>query len=238
MKISVVMPAYNEAANIEETICKCFETLSLLTDDAEVVVTNDGSRDETGAVLAEMKTRYPRLVVIENNPNQGYGAALGRAIYSSTGDVVISLDSDGQFDISDTRDLLPLLKDDVDIVAGYRKAKKDSVFKVLADRIMNLMIRLMFNVRYKDTNCALKLYKGDVIRSMHLEARGFQLPTEIILKAHASGLNVIESPVNHQERSGGQSSLAPIKTGWQMFIFLLYLRRKIKLYRCGVLRSL
>ncbi|MCD4652407.1 glycosyltransferase family 2 protein [bacterium] len=238
MKISVVMPAYNEAANIENTVSYCFDVLTGLSDEVEVVVTNDGSKDETGTILGKLKSKYPGLVVLENNPNQGYGAALTKAFYASTGDVVVSLDSDGQFDIADTKEMLPLLTGDVDIVSGYRKAKKDSLFKIVADRIMNRMIRIMFGVSDKDTNCALKLYKGEVIRSMNLEARGFQLPTEIVLKAHATGLKVIEAPVNHQARPGGQSSLAPIKTGWSMFVFLLYLRRKISLYRSGVLRSL
>lgn len=238
MKISAVMPAYNEAENIESTVRTCFRVLGDLADDVEVVVTNDGSRDATGDILSRLKQEFPGLVVRQNSPNQGYGAAVWGAIQSTTGDFVVSLDSDGQFDISDTAALLSAMDADTSIVTGYRKAKKDSAFKVLADRIMNRIIRLMFRVDFKDTNCALKLYRGEVIRKMNLEARGFQLPTEIVLKCHALRIPIKEIPVNHTHRPGGQSSLAPFKTGWRMMIFLLFLRRKISLYNNGVLRSL
>lgn len=238
MKISAVMPAYNEADTIEKTIRYCFRELSRISDDVEVVVTNDGSSDNTAAILGTLQETFPGLVVEHNEPNQGYGAAMTRAIAASNGDRIVSIDSDGQFDIADVKDMIPLLEDDIRIVTGYRKAKQDSLFKVFADRIMNRIIRMMFKVSFKDTNCALKLMDGPFIRSMNLEARGFQLPTEIVLKAGALGHNIRECPVNHYPREGGASSLAPFRTGWQMLMFLCYLRRKIRLYKRGVLRSL
>ncbi|HPQ41265.1 MAG TPA: glycosyltransferase family 2 protein [bacterium] len=238
MKISAVMPAYNEAETIEKTVRYCFRVLAEYAEDVEVVVTNDGSRDDTGRILERLTAEFPGLVVGHNSPNRGYGDAMTRAIEVSTGDIIVTIDSDGQFDIADIREMLPMLQDPCRIVTGYRRAKKDSFIKVVADRVMNRIIRIMFKVSFKDTNCALKIMNGPMIRSMILEARGFQLPTEIVLKADALGFTVTESPVNHYPREGGASSLAPFRTGWQMLTFLLYLRRKIRLYLKGVLRSL
>ncbi|MBN1878568.1 glycosyltransferase family 2 protein [bacterium] len=238
MRLSVVMPAYNEAQNIEKMVRRCFDVISGLTSDVEVVVTNDGSKDRTGDILYALQTEYPGLKVETNHPNQGYGAALARAIRASTGDIVITIDSDGQFDISDVSEMLPRFTESTVVLSGYRKTKQDAWIKVIGDRIMNRLIRLMFGVSYRDTNCALKLLNGPVIRKMQFEASGFQLPTEIVLKAHALGLIVTETAVNHAVRSGGRSSLAPFRTAWQMLIFLIYLKRKIALYKQGVIRSL
>ncbi|MBN1297818.1 glycosyltransferase family 2 protein [bacterium] len=238
MKLSAVMPAFNEAETIEKTVRYCFEVLRDCADISEVVVTNDGSRDATGEILLRLQQEFPDLVVITHSPNQGYGAALARAMDTASGDIIVSLDSDGQFDIADIRDMLPFFSDDVAILTGYRQGKKDSLLKVFADRVMNRMIRILFSVSYRDTNCALKLYRGALLHTLPLEARGFQLPTEIVLKAHALGWVIRECPVRHYPRAGGQSSLAPFRTAWRMLVFLAYLRRKITLYKKGIIRSL
>jgi glycosyltransferase involved in cell wall biosynthesis len=238
MRISVVMPAYNEEKNIEKTVRYCFETLGAMTDDSEVVVIDDGSKDKTGEILKTLQNEFSGLKTATNKPNQGYGAALARAIKASSGDIVVTIDSDGQFDIEDARRMLSVFDEASDMLTGYRTDKKDSVVKVVGDRIMNRLIRLMFRVPYKDTNCALKIFRGELVRSMTLEATGFQLPTEIVLKGHAFGWKILEMPVTHIERKEGSSSLAPLKTAWQMMVFLVYLRKKIALFKKGILRSL
>ena len=154
------MPAYNEEDTIEQTVRLCFDTLAAFPGNHEVVVTNDGSRDNTGQILMRLQQEFPLLVVAQNNPNQGYGAALAKAIECSTGDLVVSMDSDGQFDITELDRLLSGFGEDTDILTGFREAKQDSYVKVYGDRIMNLMIRLMFGVRYRDTNCAYKTIPG------------------------------------------------------------------------------
>ncbi len=238
MRISIVMPAYNEENNIKKTVSRCLDILSGIQGDHEVIIVNDGSRDDTGRILSEIVRDDNRVVVLENSPNQGYGAAMARAMMKSSGDIVVSIDSDGQFDIGDLPTLLPQFTSETDVLTGYRRMKKDTLFRVIGDRIMNLMIRCMFHVPFKDTNCALKLYRGSFLRSMNLEARGFQLPTEIVLKAHFMGKSVREAPVHHRLRAGGTSTLAPIKTAWQMFVFLLYLRIKASIYQHGIIGNL
>jgi glycosyltransferase involved in cell wall biosynthesis len=238
MRISVVMPAYNEEANIEKTVISCFEELARHTTDSEVVVTNDGSKDSTPVILTALSAKYPSLKIETNTPNQGYGAALIKAIHASTGDIVVSIDSDGQFLITDLAELLPFLDESTDIVAGYRRQKKDSFARVYADRIMNLLIKIMFGVPFKDTNCALKIYKGTIIRNMPLEATGFQIPTEVVLKANALGYKIKEAPVNHCPRSGGKSGLAPVVTAIRMFVFLIYLKLKLVLFKKRIIRGL
>ncbi len=238
MRISVVMPAYNEEDVIEATVRNCFTVFRQNNIIGEVVVCNDGSRDRTPAILERLKDEFSALVVITHSPNQGYGAALADAIGASTGDLVVTIDSDGQFDIGELPELLGQMSDGTDILTGYRRAKRDSFIKVFADRVMNRMIRCAFGTPLKDTNCAFKVCRGDRIRAMPLEARGFQIPTEIVLKAPLLGFTVLEAPVTHSPRRGGRSSLATFRTALSMLKFLLYLRIKFGLFRQRVIRSL
>jgi hypothetical protein len=113
--------------------------------------------------------------------------------------------------------------------------KKDSALRVAADRGMNLLVRLLFGTRLRDTNCAIKVVKGDVLRDLRIEARGYPTPTEICLRLEARGLRLGELGVTHRERAAGMSKLHPVRTAWSFFRFLLYLRTKLKLAQAGII---
>lgn len=239
MRISICMPAYNEEANIEKTVRDCFVNLANLNIEGEVVVTNDCSKDRTGEILAKLHTEFKNLVVITHkDKNEGYGRALRDAIGASQGEVVATIDSDGQFDIYELWKLMEKLDKNLDMVVGYRDRKKDSFMKVLADRILNLMVRMMFGVKVRDTNCAFKLIRGDLIRSLRIETNGYQTPTEILLKMYYRGSKFTQVAVSHKKREGGQSSLKFFKTSWNFTCYLFYMKHKVYLWRRGVLAEL
>jgi glycosyltransferase involved in cell wall biosynthesis len=202
----------------------------------EIVLCNDGSTDGTREVLERLRQRFSRLRVVNNPTNGGYGRALSCAIAASRGQYVATIDSDGQFDLSDALRLLDALeRGGYDAVTGWRQGKKDSAFRVLADRGMNLLVRIMFGARLRDTNCAIKVVKGDVLRGLRIEARGYPTPTEICLRLAARGCRLGEQGVTHRERAAGFSKLHPFRTAWSFWRFLLYLRRKLKLHRDGII---
>jgi len=237
-ELSIVMPAFNEEANIERTVTACFAALAQAKISGEVVVTNDGSRDRTGAILKKMLSRFPALRVVNHEANGGYGEALRDAILAAQGKFIVSIDSDGQFDIADMRLLICEQKKGFEVVTGYRTRKQDSPFKVFADRVLSMLVKMMFAVRFRDTNCALKLYSPGVIDKITIEARGYQVPTEILLKLNALGVKIGQVPVRHFPRQQGQSALHPWRTGWQMVIFLFYLRLKLSLFRKKIIKKL
>jgi hypothetical protein len=103
---------------------------------------------------------------------------------------------------------------------------------------LNLLVRSLFGVSLRDTNCALKLIRGDLARGLRIEARGYPTPTEITLKLMTLGAKTDEAPVSHAERIAGRSKLSVIPTSVSMLRFLLYLRGKIRLYEAGVLQAL
>jgi glycosyltransferase involved in cell wall biosynthesis len=239
MQVSICMPAYNEQDNIEKTIRDCMKALGDLNITGEVVITDDCSKDNTPKILAGLRSEFPNLVVVTHTgKNEGYGRALRDAIAASTGDLVVTIDSDGQFDILELGKLIEKMDTQTEMVVGYRMGKKDSFAKVIADRILNLMVRMMFGVKVRDTNCAFKLIRGDLIRNLRIETNGFQTPTEILLKLHYGGARFKQVGVTHRKREGGQSSLKFIKVSWDFTCYLFYLRHKVSLWRRGVLHQL
>src|SRR4029453_16864389 len=122
-----------------------------------------------------------------------------------------------------------------DGVTGRRIGKKDSALRGFADRCLNLMVRALFGIGLRDTNCALKVVRGDVLRGLPIEARGYPTPTEICVRLVARGYRLGEHGVRHLERTAGASKLHPVRTAWTFFRFLVYLRRKLKLHRAGII---
>lgn len=238
IELSVLAPVYNERDGIEAVLRHWVAVLAGLGLRAEIVLADDGSTDGTSAVLARLAAELPLLRVLSHPVNRGYGFALGSALAASRGDMVVTLDSDGQFDLADLPALLePYRARGLDFVTGYRVKKRDGVVRVLADRGLNLVVRSLFDTRLRDTNCAMKLIRGELARALTLEARGFPTPTEITLKLLAMGAKTDEAPVRHGERAFGQSKLRVLATSADTLRFLLYLRWRLRLYRAGVIQS-
>jgi glycosyltransferase involved in cell wall biosynthesis len=232
LRLSVAAPCFNEAESIEAVVATWDGILSAAPLSSEIVLCNDGSTDGSAAVLEQLGRRFPRLRVVSFEKNGGYGRALSAAIDATQGEFVATIDSDGQFDLADALVLLAELQArGFDCVTGYRLGKKDNLFRVGMDRGLNLLVRSMFGLRLRDTNCALKVAKGSVLRGLRIEARGYPTPTEIVVRLAARGFRVGEKGVAHLPRAGGASKLHPWRTAWSMFRFLFYLRGKLKLFR-------
>lgn len=238
VQVSVVAPCFDEAEGIEAVVRRWDHVLSAAPETSEIVVCDDGSRDATPTILARLASELPRLRVVRNETNGGYGRALSSAIAASRGAVVVTIDSDGQFDLADGLVLVRHLEaGGHGCVSGRRRKKADSALRVVADRGLNRMVRSLFEIDLDDTNCALKAVRGDLLRGMRLEARGFPTPTEIVVRLHAAGVSITELPVAHLERTAGASKLHPFRTAWQMTRFLFYLRARLRLLRDGILQA-
>jgi len=236
VRLSVAAPCYNEADSIEGVVTAWDEVLSRAPLASEIVLCNDGSTDASAAVLERLQARVPRLRVVSFDTNGGYGRALSAAIGATRGEYVATIDSDGQFDLADALALLAELESGGhDCVTGYRLGKKDNLFRVAMDRGLNLLVRRMFGVRLRDTNCALKVARGEVLRGLRIEARGYPTPTEIVVRLAARGCRIGEMGVAHLPRAGGASKLHPWRTAWSMLRFLVYLRGKLKLFRARII---
>ncbi|MFK7989601.1 MAG: glycosyltransferase family 2 protein [Sandaracinaceae bacterium] len=234
--ISVVAPCFDEAEGIEAIVRAWDSLLGQQAYPSEIVLCDDGSTDATPEILARLTAELPRLVVVTLARNAGYGRALSTAIQTSVGAVVVTLDSDGQFDLADGLELARHLEEGgFDCVTGARRKKRDSVIKVAADRGLNRLVRGMFGVPFSDTNCALKAARGELLRTLRIEARGYPTPTEVVLRLDARGARIGERPVSHHPRVAGQSKLRPFRTAWAMARYLLYLRARLSLHRARII---
>jgi glycosyltransferase involved in cell wall biosynthesis len=230
--LSVVAPVYNEKDVIEQVVRYWLEVLEKDSITYEIVLGDGGSNDGTLEILQSLSDQYPNLRITHAPQPSGYGNALFSAIYGSKGQYVVMLDSDGQFDLADYRELLEKVKaGNLDTVTGFRIRKQDSFIRYFADRVLNVIVRVIFWINQKDTNCALKVFKGDIIRDMHIEARAWPTPTEIMIRLKARGCKVGEVPIQHHRREGGETKLRVFKTGFEFFVFLIYMRLKLRLYK-------
>lgn len=236
--LSVVAPVFNEEENIETVLRYWNQVLDSAEFISEIVITNDGSKDKTHDILAALQKDIPRLKVIEHEINGGYGRALSSSITNSSGKWVATIDSDGQFDLKEYELLLDKAQsENLDGVTGFRKQKQDDFIRVFGDRVLNKIVRFMFNANFRDTNCALKLIKGSLIRTLKLEARGYPTPTEIVIKLLVLGARLGEVGITHSEREGGLSKLTPFATGINFLKFLFFLKLKIRLYNKKILTA-
>lgn len=238
IQVSLAAPAYNEEAGIANVVREWQAVLSQSNIRYEIVICNDGSKDQTAAVLSQLSSEVPSLRTVGGAVNKGYGHALSTAIAACRGNYIATIDSDGQFDPVAIVDFLRSAEqNNLDGVVGYRDRKRDSLLRVLADRALNLLVRVAFGSKLRDTNCALKLIRREILQALPLEATGFPLPTEVCIRLEVQGPRLMESPVRHRERLAGESKLKVWSTGWKMGWFLVYLRLRLALYRARVLRS-
>jgi glycosyltransferase involved in cell wall biosynthesis len=236
--VSIVMPAYNEAGNIEKTVTDCVDMLQREQIPGEVIVTNDGSTDDTLSILKKLKERYENFRYIDLEQNLGYGGALSHAIDQSRGTYVVTNDSDGQFDIGDVPRLLEKIQEGYDCVTGYRAKKKDTLPRVFANWGYNMLVKMLCGINFRDAQCALKIFKGDIIRELPMEARGFTFPTETLIKLNYQGCGMAEIPITHHFREAGESKVKFFRTVRIMFTFLLYIRFKLALHKSKVIYRL
>jgi glycosyltransferase involved in cell wall biosynthesis len=215
-KISLVLPAHNEEPNIRAVVEEASRVLPTAFSDYEVIVVNDGSKDRTLEIAQALASENPHVRVVNHPVNKGYGAALTSGFNAATGDFIMFMDSDRQFDINDIHRLTPYVED-YDIVAGYRIKRNDPAHRLLNAKIFGLAVRLLFDINIKDIDCAFKVMRSDVLRGINLESPGALINTEILAKAKVQGCSLTQVGVNHYPRLEGEQSGASIKVVFRAF---------------------
>ena len=201
--ISVVLPAYNEEANVPRTVANVVEALAGLCDDYEIIVVDDGSRDRTAEVTLAMAEKYPQLRLVQHEVNKGYGAAVYTGFTSARKELVFMTDSDAQFDVREIRRLLPLL-DKADLAIGYRAPRRDPWHRLLYARGWNLLITLFFGYVARDVDCAFKLFRREILDDFKVESMGATFSTEFLVRAKRTGHRISEVGVTHLPRRAGK----------------------------------
>jgi len=220
--LSVILPAYNEEALIAYTISTILLALSTWMQDFEVIVVNDGSKDRTGEIVADLATYDQRIRLINHPIHSGYGAALISGFESVTKELAFFMDSDGQFDIGDLAHFLPLIQE-YDAVLGYRIDRQDTWMRKLNTWGWKQLVRFIFGIHVRDIDCAFKLFRAEFFRTHRLETRGAMINAEIVYKLVRAGYTYTEVGVHHLPRRAVKATEANltviVRALYEMFMF-------------------
>jgi glycosyltransferase involved in cell wall biosynthesis len=225
--LSVVLPAWNEEAVIVRTVEAVVQTLSQLAPDYEVIVVDDGSQDRTGEIADALAAANPRIRVVHNRPNLGYGGALIAGFNAVHQELTFFMDADGQFDIRDLAHLLAQIER-YDAVLGYRQHRQDPWPRKVNAWGWKLLMLLLFGLRVRDIDCAFKLYPTALVRRVNVQAQGAMVNTEMLVKLARLGYRWVEVPVRHYPRAGGRATGANLRVIVRAFRELLKLHHRIK----------
>lgn len=206
--LSIVLPAYNEEENIATAVSRCFTVLEQLGMPHEVIVVNDGSVDATPAICKKLEQQNASFRLIDFEQNRGYGVALRTGFLAARYRHVFYTDSDNQFDVSELKYLLPII-DSYDLVVGFRIYRYDRPVRLFLSWGYNLLVRLIFNIRVHDVDCAFKLFRREIFDNLQLEANDFFIDTEIVVKSKRLGYRLNEVGVRHYPRMAGKTTVRP-----------------------------
>ena len=224
-----MLPAYNEEAIIERTVRHVADVLADVASDFEIIVTNDGSRDGTGTVLARLQETDPalNLHVVAHDRNRGYGAALASGFDAAQKDLVFLTDGDKQFDVGELRQFLPAMDGQTDLVIGWRAKRADPTMRKLNALGWKLLVNGLFGYTAKDVDCAFKLFRRQVWASQTIYARGATFSAEFLIKSRRLGFRIKELPVGHFPRTAGSPTGARLDVIVRAFVELFRLWRNI-----------
>jgi glycosyltransferase involved in cell wall biosynthesis len=224
-----VLPAHNEEPNIRAVVEEAARVIPTAFTGYEIIVVNDGSKDNTLEIAQALSDEDPNVRVVNHPVNRGYGAALTSGFNAATGDFIMFMDSDRQFDINDIHLLTPFV-DDYDIVAGYRIKRSDPTHRLINAAIFGMAVTLLFDINVRDIDCAFKIMRADVLKGINLESPGALINTEILAKARAQGRTLTQVGVNHYPRLEGEQSGASLKVVFRAFWELLRLWWRMRTY--------
>ena len=204
--ISVVVPLLNEEQSLDELHHEIARALEPLDDPFEVVFVDDGSTDNSMAVLARLADETTNVAVVHLRRNFGKAAALQAGFLEARGDVVVTIDADLQDDPAEIPALLAKLDEGFDLVSGWKTRRNDPFLRRLFSRWFNWATAVVSGVRLHDVNCGLKAYRAEVLQGMRLYG---ELHRFIPILASYRGFRVAEIPVNHRARTHGKSRYGP-----------------------------
>ena len=224
--LTIFFPCYNEEQNVERVTREALETAGQVSDDYEIIIVNDGSRDRTAEVTDKLAAEYPAVRVLRHEVNKGYGAALQTGFKNARKELVFYTDGDGQFKIEEIKKLLPLIEK-YDIVSGYRINRQDPLHRKVNAFMWGSMVNMLFKLNVRDVDCAFKLYRRKIFDDISLTSQGALIDTEILARAKAKGYTITEVGVNHYPRTAGSQTGAKLSVIIKAFRELYELRKQL-----------
>jgi glycosyltransferase involved in cell wall biosynthesis len=203
--VTAFFPCYNDAPVIGSLVESVHEVLRGSVDDFEVVVVDDGSEDDSVAVLREVAARLPNVRLVLHERNRGYGGAIRSGLAAATKEWVFYTDGDGQYDPRELKLLVDASADDVDVVQGYKVHRGDGVARTAIGVVWHQAVALLFGLPVRDTDCDFRLIRRPVVQALPFESSSGVFPVELVWRLKTAGARFVEIPVHHYARAHGRS---------------------------------
>lgn len=210
IKISIVIPYYNEAENVDEGIAEITRVINDNSLSAEIIAVNDGSTDGTSEFLKSLAEKNRLLKVLVFSSNFGQSAALAAGFDMARGDIIVTIDGDRQNNPSDIPNLLGKMEEGFDVVSGWRVKRKDGLFlRKIPSCLANFLISAITGVRLHDYGCTLKAYRKSLLEHVRLYG---ELHRFLPALCRQAGARIAEINVDHRARLGGRSKYNIMRT--------------------------
>ena len=230
MTYSFVIPAYNESVRIRPTLDELLRHSQEQAWDVEILVVNDGSRDDTAQIVRQYGKVHPEVLLVENPGNRGKGFSVRNGMLHARGDICLFTDADLSSPMSEAQKLFDAVAEGADIAIGSRwlrpelQTERQPLYRQLFGRIFNLVLRVVLGLNFADTQCGFKAFRRDAAQRVFplqkIERWGFD--PEILFLARRLGLTVNEVPVVWAHSEG--TRLHPFRDGFRMFLEVLHIR--------------
>jgi dolichyl-phosphate beta-glucosyltransferase len=230
LRYSIIIPAYNESQRIVRTLDRILTYITEQAWEAELIVVNDGSRDDTATIVQRFVERNPAIRLVENPGNRGKGYSVRNGMLNARGELLLFSDADLSAPIEEAPKLFRAIEDGADVAIGSRwlrselQTARQPLHRQLFGRVFNLALRIILGLKFKDTQCGFKAFTRSAAQSIfplqRIERWGFD--PELIFLARKQRLRIVEVPVEWAHDEGGR--INPLRDGLRMFVEVLKIR--------------
>jgi glycosyltransferase involved in cell wall biosynthesis len=204
-ELSLFFPCHNEAENLEALVADALAALPALATTYEVILVDDGSRDDTAGVAERLVQRHGGVVrLVRHDVNRGYGGALRSGFAAARYGHLAYTDGDRQFRVADLARLVERAQETRSpVVIGYRLKRADPPLRLVYATLYRVANRVWFGLRVRDVDCAAKLFRRDVLQNISVHSNGAFFSAELLIRLRLAGVNALEVGVPHYPRTAG-----------------------------------
>jgi glycosyltransferase involved in cell wall biosynthesis len=209
--LTIFFPCYNDGGTIATMIVRGMQVAPTIADDFELLVINDGSRDDSALVLEEMCRLYPGRIRVMHEPRpSGYGGVLRKGFAAARKEWIFYTDGDAQYDPRELPLLVQELRPDTDLVNGYKIKRRDPAIRIWIGLAYQYFVKFAFGLVIRDVDCDYRLMRRAIFDAVQLESRSGTITFEMVKKIQDAGFRIREAPVHHFYRQYGVSQFFDI----------------------------